>query len=450
MKLPACSNLRPIMKLAFCCLALALLSAVTSDKIFAAQDPLNPFGVFTDSGPATPEDKARREKVRTDLYNRLAPALRMDVPFVSDAALSNLHQAIYRYRQIVAAGGWPQISGKVTLRPGDKSVEIVSISRHLVMEGDLDPSAEGNGTFDQTFADGLARFQIRNGLRVSGFVDQRTVRALNVPAEERLRQLEANVSRVQALLKINAAPRYVLVNVPAFTLQAVENGHVALDSATVVGKPQRATPEVSAKIVEVNFFPTWSVPDTVARYDLIPAIRKDVNYFYAQRFNVMPAWGAAPLDPQMVDWASPQVASYKFRQDPGPQNALGLVRINMPNKHSVYLHDTPLKSLFSQSARAFSSGCVRVERVFELAAWLLGGQKGWDLARVEEQIASGQKLDVKLAKPVPVHFVYLTAFASSNGVAHFRPDIYGRDRSLSGPDDQQDAVVAQQIRAVTP
>ena len=144
------------------------------------------------------------------------------------------------------------------------------------------------------------------------------------------------------------------------------------------------------------------------------------------------------------------MASYKFRQDPGPQNALGLVRINMPNKHSVYLHDTPLKSLFSQSARAFSSGCVRVERVFELAAWLLGTQKGWDLARVEEQVAGGQKLDVKLAKPVPVHFVYLTAFASTNGVAHFRPDIYGRDSSFGGPDDQQDAVVAQQIRAVTP
>ena len=432
---------------ALACLAVA---AVAGGHAIAQTNSLNPFGVFTDSGPATAEDKARREQVRTALYNRLAPALRMEVPFVSEAALGGLDQAIYRYRQIVAAGGWQPISGKVTLRPGDKSVEIATIRRHLVMEGDLDPSAESGGAFDQVFADGLARFQIRNGLRVSGFVDQRTMRALNVPAEERLRQLEANVPRVRALLKINAAPRYVLVNVPAFTLQAVEEGHVALDSSTVVGKPQRATPEVSAKIVEVNFFPTWSVPDTVARYDLIPAIRKDINYFYAQRFNVMAAWGAPPIDPQAVDWASPQVASYKFRQDPGPQNALGLVRINMPNKHSVYLHDTPLKSLFTQSARPFSSGCVRVERVFDLAAWLLGRQKGWDLARVEEQVGSGQKLDVKLAKPVPVHFGYLTAFAGTNGVAHFRPDIYGRDSFFGGPDDQQDTVVAQQIHAVTP
>ncbi len=203
----------------------------------------------------------------------------------------------------------------------------------------------------------------------------------------------------------------MLVNVPAYTAQAIEHNQVALDSPVVVGKPQRATPAVSAKIVEVNFYPTWSVPDIVARNDLIPTIRKDPNYFYEQRFNVMRDWGASPLDPAEVDWASPQVVSYKFRQDPGPQNALGLVRINMPNKHAVYMHDTPLKALFSQSARAFSSGCVRVERVFDLVAWLLGDQ-GWTLAKVEDQIASGKKIDVKLKKPVPVHFVYLSAFAS--------------------------------------
>ena len=144
------------------------------------------------------------------------------------------------------------------------------------------------------------------------------------------------------------------------------------------------------------------------------------------------------------------MVSYKFRQDPGPQNALGVVRINMPNKHSVYMHDTPLKTLFGQSARAFSSGCVRVEKVSELVAWLLGDQKGWTLEKVQAQIDSGQKLNVKLGSAVPVHFVYLTAFVGANGLAQFRPDIYGRDSSFGDPDDQQDAVVAQQSRAVTP
>lgn len=414
-----------------------------------AQNQFNPFGAFTDSGPVTKEERARREQARTDLYDRLSPDYRMNVPFVSEGAIMGLEQAIHRYQQIVAAGGWQPISGRVTLRQGDTSAEIAAIRQRLVLEGDLPPSAGRSPKFDQEFLEGLARFQIRNGLRVTGFVDSRTSRALDVSADERLRQLQTNLSRVQKLMNISKAPRYVLVNVPAYTAQAIEHNQVALDSSVVVGKPQRATPSIAAKIVEVNFYPTWSVPDTVARYDLIPTIRKDPNYFYEQRFNVMRDWGGSPLDPATVDWASPQVVSYKFRQDPGPQNALGLVRINMPNKHAVYLHDTPLKTLFSQSMRAFSSGCVRVERVFELVAWLLSDQ-GWTLTKVENQIASGKKIDVKLKKPVPVHFVYLSAFATEHGIAQFRPDIYGQDAGYGVDMDEQDAVVMRESRAITP
>ena len=441
---------RPALRAAQVLTATALLgAALFPTKAAFAQSSFNPYGSFTDSGPITPEEKSRREQVRTDLYDRLSPAYRIDVPFVSEASVAALEQAIQRYRQIVGAGGWPVFTQKVTLRQGDTSSEIAAIRQHLVIEGDLPSGSSRNGTFDREFLDGLSRFQIRNGLRVSGFVDQRTLVAFNVPAQERLAQLETNLKRVQGMMSINKASRYVLVNVPAFVAQAVEHGNLALDSNVVVGKPARATPQVSAKIVEVNFYPTWSVPDIVAQNDLIPTIRKDPNYFYEQHFNVMRDWKTPPLDPASIDWASPQVVSYKFRQDPGPQNALGVVRINMPNKHSVYMHDTPLKRLFGQSARAFSSGCVRVEKVFELAAWLLGPQKGWTLEKVETQIESGKKIDVKLAQSVPVHFVYLTAFASGNGIAQFRPDIYGRDSSFGDP-DEQDAVIAQQSRAVTP
>ncbi len=430
--------------------ALGMLAATVMAHSALAQTGFNPYGSFTDSGPVTPEEKARREQVRTDLYDRLSPAYRMDAPFVSDASIAGLQQAIERYRQIVANGGWPVTSQKVTLRQGDTSGEIAAIRRHLVIEGDLGGGSANNPTFDREFLDGLSRFQIRNGLRVSGFVDQRTLAALNVTATERLQQLQTNLQRVQSMMGFNKAPRYVLVNVPAFVAQAVERGALALDTNVVVGKPARATPRVDAQIVEVNFYPTWSVPDIVAQNDLIPTIRKNPNYVYEQHFSVMRDWKTPPLDPATIDWASPQVVSYKFRQDPGPQNALGVVRINMPNKHSVYMHDTPLKTLFGQSARAFSSGCVRVEKVQELVAWLLGPVKGWTLDKVQAQIDSGKKIDVKLPKPVPVHFVYLTAFATGNGIAQFRPDIYGRDSSFGAPDDQQDAVVAAQSRAVTP
>jgi L,D-transpeptidase YcbB len=414
----------------------------------ATQAQFNPYRVFTDSGPVTQEEKDRRQAQRDALRNRIGPQVRMDVPFVSEAAIQGLEIAIDRYRRIVAAGGWPLVRGDVTLMPGDSSPEIVTIRQHLIIEGDLPPGSGNSGRFDDEFRDGLARFQIRNGLRVSGFVDRRTLKALNIPATERLRQLETNLPRIKKLMSINKASRYVLVNVPAYTAQAVQNGRLALDSAVVVGKPSRATPQVSAKIVEVNFFPVWSVPDSIARKDLIPAIRKDMSYFYDNRFNVMRSWGSKPLDPTQVDWSSPQVASYKFTQEPGPQNALGLVRINMPNKHAVYMHDTPLKRLFNQSQRAFSSGCVRVESVWELVAWLLGPQ-GWDLAKVEAEVASGQKKNVKLRQAVPVHFVYLTAFADSRGIAQFRPDIYGQDAADDGLDDQ-DALVISESRAVTP
>jgi murein L,D-transpeptidase YcbB/YkuD len=427
--------------------AAAMVTVAFLARPAVAQNAFNPYGSFTDSGPITPQEKARREQVRSDLYDRLSPAYRMDVPFVSEASIAALEQAVQRYRQIVANGGWPVTTQKVTLRQGDTSGEIAAIRKHLVIEGDLGGSAN-NPTFDREFLDGLSRFQIRNGLRVSGFVDQRTLAALNVTASERLQQLETNLKRVRGLMGFNKAPRYVLVNVPAFVAQAVERGALALDTNVVVGKPARATPRVDAQIVEVNFYPTWSVPDIVAQNDLIPTIRKNPNYLYEQHFSVMRDWKAPPLDPASIDWASPQVVSYKFRQDPGPQNALGVVRINMPNKHSVYMHDTPLKTLFGQSARAFSSGCVRVEKVQELVAWLLG-EKGWSLDKVQAQIDSGKKIDVKLPRAVPVHFVYLTAFATGNGIAQFRPDIYGRDSSF-GLDEQQDAVVAQQSRAVTP
>ncbi|MGZ5890813.1 MAG: L,D-transpeptidase family protein [Hyphomicrobium sp.] len=432
-----------------CLLGGAFAIGALADEVRA--DPLNPFRTFTDSGVVSPEERARRDQVRTELYDRYSADYQMTVPFVSEASITALQQAIERYQRIVQAGGWPAVGDKVTLRPGDTGAEIATIRQHLMIEGDLPDNSGRSPTFDDEFLAGLARFQVRNGLRVSGFVDSRTLAALNVSASERLQQLKTNLARIQGLMKINKAPRYVLVNVPAFMVQGVEKGSLAISSNVITGKPARPTPAVSASIVEINFFPTWTVPEIVAQQDLIPKIRKDPSYFSEEHFTVRADWKAEPLNPATVDWNSPQVVSYKFRQEPGTFNALGVVRINMPNKYSVYMHDTPLKQLFSQSVRAFSSGCVRVEKVLDLVAWLLSDQKGWDLARVQTQVDRGERLDVKLSKPVPVHFVYLTAFATESGMVEFRQDIYGRDApGADEADDPQNAVVAQQRSAVTP
>ncbi len=406
-------------------------------------DPLNPFSRAT--GPVTPEDRARRQQQRDELRDRLAPAYQMNVPFVSDAAVVALQQGIERYRQIVAAGGWPAVPTGSTIRLGDAGSEVALIRRHLALSGDL-AGDNRSSRFDQEFQDGLGRFQIRNGLRVSGFVDSRTLAALNVSAAERLQQLETNLARVRSLMRINNAPRYVLVNVPAYTLQAVDNGTVALDSNVVVGKPTRATPAVSASIIEVNFYPSWNVPTSIAKADLIPKLQKDPAYFVNEHFSVLA--GSGEIDPHSIDWSRPQAANYRFIQKPGSFNALGIVRINMPNKHTVYMHDTPLKQLFNQSQRAFSSGCVRVERVLDVVAWLLA-PAGWSPGKVQAAAEEGRKIDVKLPRPVPVHFVYLTAFVTENGAVQFRPDIYGQD-APQADDDDGNAIVAQQRSAITP
>jgi murein L,D-transpeptidase YcbB/YkuD len=409
-------------------------------------DPLNPFRANTTTGALGAEEKARREQVRDALYDRLSPGYAMTSPFVSEAAIAGMQRAIGHYQRIVAAGGWPAVPTGTTLRAGDSGSEIVAIRRQLALSGDLQDDSR-SGRFDSEFQDGLARFQIRNGLRVSGFVDSRTIAALNVSASERLQQLQTNLARVQSMMKINKAPRYILVNVPAYTLQAVDRGTLALESNVVVGKPTRATPKVSARVIEVNFYPTWTVPTSIAKADLIPKLRKDPSYFNEEHFSVLAK--SRSVDPMTIDWTKPEVVNYRFIQDPGTFNALGVVRINMPNKHSVYMHDTPLKQLFSQSLRAFSSGCVRVQRVFDLVAWLLAPQQ-WTLEKVRAAVDNGKSINVKLKSSVPVHFVYLTAFVADNGVAQFRPDIYGRDAPGADDADGQNAVVAQQRRAVTP
>ncbi|MDA7949516.1 MAG: L,D-transpeptidase family protein [Hyphomicrobiaceae bacterium] len=381
------------------------------------------------------ERRSRRQQFSDAMTARLGPAYQTNIPFVSQQSIDGLSQAIARYRQIVASGGWRTFPDGMTIRPNDRGNHVAELRRHLQLTGDLPVQQKQRRrrarSFDASLQEAVARFQMRHGLRVTGFVDTRTKRALNVPAQQRLRQLETNMVRLQDLMKVNKAGRYVLVNVPAYTLQAVQGGTLGLQSRVVVGKPSRATPNVSAKIKELNFFPYWRVPDSIAHKDLIPHMRKDPTYFAKENFSVLPGWGAKPIPLEQVDWFSPKAYKYKFRQDPGHNNALGVVRINMPNKHIVYLHDTPLKQLFSQNSRAFSSGCVRVERVLDLASWLLEGTKDWSPMRVNVTIGLGKSETVKLKKSVPVHFVYVTAWSNGNGVVHFRPDIYGQDGSSS-------------------
>lgn len=384
------------------------------------------------------ERRAQRRERSEAFRQRLGPEYETNTPFVSQQSIDGLGRAVQHYRKIVSAGGWRPFPSSMTIQVNDRGNHVAELRRHLYMTGDLKQETRRPRVFDAALQEAVARFQLRHGLRITGFVDSRTRNALNVSAQDRLRQLEANLVRLQDLMRINKDERYVLVNVPAYTLQAVEGGTLALSSKVIVGKPGRDTPNVSVKIRELNFYPYWRVPDSIAHKDLIPHIRKNPSYFSEQHFSLLPTWGAKPFEPQQIDWSSPKIYKYKFRQDPGPHNALGVVRINMPNKHIVYLHDTPLKDLFNRDQRAFSSGCVRVQRVLDLAGWLLGQNKDWTPMRVNVAVALGKSENVKLKKAVPVHFVYLTAWASGNGIVHFRRDIYQRDGAILQVADADD------------
>ncbi len=203
-----------------------------------------------------------------------------------------------------------------------------------------------------------------------------------------------------------------------------------------------------AKIKELNFFPYWNVPESVAFGDLIPKLLKDPGYLQRERIRVQTDYGEAGqiVDPSFINWSSPEAQSFKFRQEPGPQNALGLVRVNMPNEHNVYMHDTPMKNLFGRSARAYSAGCVRVQRIFDFVAWLAAPNGDWDRARVDSVLMGGQQMDVPLVAEVDVYFTYLTAWATPDGEVSFRQDLYGWDGSADVLAQDKEAPTADALQ----
>jgi murein L,D-transpeptidase YcbB/YkuD len=359
-------------------------------------------------------------------------------PMRSDTMIAALEAAIQRYQGIVAAGGWPLIPGTRMIRPEDDDERMPLLRRRLMISGELRrQQSDGFGFgFDEDVAAAVQRFQFNQGLRVSGRVDKPTLLALNVPAQARLQQLRINLARLRDLMAQRTEDRYVLVNAAAFQLEAVEHHQVELRHRVIAGKPERPTPIVHATIRALNFFPYWRVPESVATLDLIPRLVKEPQYLRNEQIRVLTgSFNGTEIDPSGIDWRQADANKIKFRQDPGPQNALGLLRLDMPNSEGVYMHDTPMKPLFNQRVRAFSAGCVRVQDVFALAEWIVRYEPGWERpGRVRELLEAGQAKDVTLTRPVPVYFTYITAWAEPDGAIEFRPDIYGRDglREVAG------------------
>jgi murein L,D-transpeptidase YcbB/YkuD len=351
-------------------------------------------------------------------------------PTISASNLDHMRAAIKRYAAIVQRGGWEQLP-LVELRVGKTHQAVGALRQRLHAEGDLSGSSGYEQTFDYYVEKAVKAAQSRNGLAPTGVVDKATIMALNVPAAARLRQLRTNLTRIQSL----SAPtdgRYVLVNIPAAQIEAVENDKVVSRHAGVVGKIDRPTPILQSQIHEINFNKDWILPPTVIREDLVPKARAKNGYKIFERYgiDVYSDYNAyksgRPLDPKTIDWSSPSANNLFFAQKPGDDNPLGFLKINFHNPHSVYMHDTPSKSIFARNFRAESSGCVRIQNIPQLTAWILR-ENDWDLSRVTSMKQSGESLNVNVKSKVKLYFAYVTAWATPDGQAHFRRDLYKRD-----------------------
>ena len=338
------------------------------------------------------------------------------------------------YKDILKSGGWPVIPKGALLQKGSRGDRVVDLRIRLTLSNDLD---QANGTdpsfFDDTVHEAVRRFQKRNGLLIDGMVGPETLRALNVPVEERIQQIKINMERWRWLPR-ELGERYVLINIANFELNIVEGERIISTMRVVVGRKARPTPIFTGRMTYMELNPYWYIPQKIAQEDILPRILNDPGYLKKENIRVFRTWKepALEIDPLTVDWSLVEEGDFPFklRQEPGASNALGRIKFVFPNKFSVFLHDTPARALFNKTKRSSSSGCIRVENPIELAEYVLKGKPKWDRDRLMTAINAGRRQVLALPEPINVHVLYLTAWVEKDGTLNFREDIYGKDRPL--------------------
>lgn len=366
-------------------------------------------------------DRAGNTDMAKSLVETIEPILSYDTAY-------NLQLAIANHEQFIAAGGGWEAPSRETygLSLGKSGRTVTDLKKRLMMNGDMPYEKRINNDFDAATDAALRVFQARHGLIINGQVDEATFYALAVPVEYRLNQLRLNLMRVEQWASA-LSDRYIAVNIPAATIEAVEGGQVVQRHIAVVGKVDRATPILNSKVHQVKFNPYWTVPKSIIEKDLVKYMNEDPEYLAKFRIRVLDGSGNE-VSPTIIDWSNPKDAvRYTFRQDPGGENSMGHCKIDFYNPYDVYMHDTPQKALFGENARFHSSGCVRCEGIDSLAAWLLRDNGGWDTPTVQSAFQAGLREDVPLKVQVPIHTTYITAWANRQGTVSFRDDVYNYD-----------------------
>jgi len=347
---------------------------------------------------------------------------------------TRLRRALAQYRELSSKGEWPRLSAGPSMRRGYQSIRVVELRKRLAASGDLSGDwATGGYIFDDMLEQSLIIFQKRHGLKADGVVGRDTRNALNVPLKQRIRQMELNMERLRWILG-NLEERFIVVNIADFQLYLIEKDKPVLSMNVVVGKPYQSTPIFTAKMTYIVINPSWNIPDSIARKEILKKIVKNPRYLAEQSIEVVEGRGPREraIEPDTIDWSrmTEEDLPYRFRQKPGPLNALGQLKFMLPNRFDVYLHDTPAKRLFSENVRTFSHGCIRIEKPIELAEYLLRDDPRWTRAALSAAMGTGTEQVVQIPWPLNVHFLYLTAWVDEGNTLEFRNDIYGRDKLL--------------------
>jgi murein L,D-transpeptidase YcbB/YkuD len=376
-----------------------------------------------------PELPAALEKALA--HRRIEADLLASAP--THPAYRGLYEVLAEYRRIEDNGGWATLSPGPSLSPGDRGERVMTLRRRLAQSRDAPGEANEPALFGEELAAAVRGFQRRHGLVEDAIVGPATRAAVNVPVGERIRQLRVNMERWRWLPRELGA-RYITVNIAGFSMRVVSGHETVIRQRVIVGRHYRQTPVFSDRMIYIVLNPSWSVPRSIAVKDLLPEIRADPSFLDRMGFEVLRGWGADEqrIDPETVDWD--QIGGshlpFRFRQRPGPRNALGKMKFMFPNEHAVYLHDTPSRQLFSRPERAFSSGCIRVEAPHELAVYLLQGSERWNADTLERALAERSEQTVMLPAPVPIYLQYLTAWVDESSGVQFRRDIYQRDSAV--------------------
>ncbi len=382
---------------------------------------------------ATPQRQAKPPhpvKPASTPESRSAAALALSSePVFDEGTYQRIKEALLSYAAIQVRGGWPSLPADAKLAPGASGPDVALLRRRLVITEDLPAAAQAGDIYDAALVEAVKRFQLRHGLEATGSVGAQTLRTLNVPVGARIKQLEASLAHLLGMDFI-FAERYVVVNIPAAFAEAVANDKVERRYRVIVGKTDKPSPTLTAYITAIDLNPTWTVPLSITKNEIFARMRRDPSYLRRMHMRVLGARDEE-IDPRAIDWLMDRSPNFTVRQDSGAWNALGYLKIDMPNPYAVYMHDTDTRKLFANDYRFDSHGCTRVDNVRDLAAWILkDGPPGWTRTAIDAGIATGVKKIVNLPRRMPVAWVYLTGWMTRDGIIQFRDDVYNHDQAL--------------------